>query len=227
MVKYCHNSWEIKDLGPTRRHEVATGYTYPLHDGVETSFVEFVASCAGAFGARIKVGNRLSADVTIAEQYQTHDWYEKSLAEERRRLAGILAWDEARAEREAKKMYRKLRRYYVDRLVEVNEMHCRYKSMLEQVEDWSPPSCDHRNLKVFMIEQLTSSIENDCSHYPHEPPRRYSGAEFKAMRIADIERTIAYKLDRINEETDVAIMRTTWLRLLLDDLADRADATKA
>jgi hypothetical protein len=38
----------------------------------------------------------------------------------------------------------------------------KYDAMLQKVYSWFPPTPDHENLKKFMIDQITSSIDFDC-----------------------------------------------------------------
>ena len=57
--------------------------------------------------------------------------------------------------------------------------------MLSKVYSWFPPTPDHENLKKFMIEQITRSIDFDCDTH------------FAMKRLTDLSK--ANPLDKYNE----------------------------
>lgn len=81
-----------------------------------------------------------------------------------------------------------------------NKLRKCYEKMLSQVIQWNPPSSDHENLKMFMINQLKESIEFDCniSYYKLGRKPRYS--TYKKRKIERISEEISYHECKILED---------------------------
>src|SRR3989338_9624812 len=162
-----------------------TGYTADLNDGKEVTFKEFAMKCAQAFD--VKMRNKISDTDTDADEFHPtgHNLYEKALVE--RHLAEIERWSNARAEREAKKYFdiQALSRKEEGGILKFKRVKRAYLAMLKQVKEWTPPTKDHKKLKIFMAEQLKKSIEADCSYVPHRllPLRRLSGKSYHAQIV--------------------------------------------
>jgi hypothetical protein len=93
--------------------------------------------------------------------------------------------------------------------------------MLAQVEAWEPPTEDHVGLKDFMKEQLTSSIDFDTGYDQEQyRPKRLTGEEFRAQRIAGIARSMSFTTEHLFGEEDRAGERTAWVQDLQQSIAD-------
>jgi hypothetical protein len=89
----------------------------------------------------------------------------------------------------------------------------KYEAMLSKAYNWFPPTPDHENLKKFMIEQITSSIDFDCD-------TKYSMERLTALSKAN-------PLDKYNEALNRAYKDVTYHETeLLKERERNADANK-
>lgn len=99
----------------------------------------------------------------------------------------------------------------------------KYEAMLKQVKDWVPPSSEHVKFKEFMIEQITTSIEFDCSrdYYENNIPARKSGQEWMMDQVEKIQRRIAFHRDTHRKEVERTNSRNKWIADLRASLASK------
>lgn len=82
--------------------------------------------------------------------------------------------------------------------------------MLAEAEGWKPPTDEHRELKKFMTEQLTSSIKNDC--WDADEPAAVVASDYRDQRLAEAQRSVEYHSREYDAEVFRAIGRSEWLR---------------
>ncbi len=65
--------------------------------------------------------------------------------------------------------------YVIERIADCKEtidkmkkLQTAYNKKIEEAQDWNPPTPEHEGLKKFMIQQLTDSMQFDCSYYYYE-----------------------------------------------------------
>lgn len=186
-----------------------TGYTADL-EGV--TFPKFALSCARAFGALVTMRDEPSG-VPIPDRIEPSSYSCDRLAGSFGVLIGIKSWSDAFAEKEAKTVHAQALERRTARMNETDATRKRYEAMIRCVEDWKPPTPDHVGLKDFMLEQLTKSIEWDCSGGFSEPTAR-SGQDHKHHCLCAILKNIAYQAKNYREELERARGRTEWVRQL-------------
>lgn len=193
-----------------------TGYTADLYEGKDVSFEQFALTAARGMGAAIM--QRDDAPGPIADEYEPSDYYKKSLAKSLTKVAEFRnrthdQWVVAeKAERD------EMTAHVNGAIKTAGERRVRYELMLAQVEAWVPPTPEHENFKKFMTEQLTSSIDFDCStSYLKTPPVK-SPEVFKAEQIAKAEKDAARDAEEWEKEQERTASRNKWVRDLRESL---------
>lgn len=193
-----------------------TGYTSELYDGKDQTFPEFALNCARAFGALVEL--RDSPTAAIPDEFEPSNYHSKAVSEAKEMRAWLAKattaectaaavaaadeWDEQRKAERAKR----------------DALEARYRAMLAEVEAWEPPTPDHVGLAAFMQQQLNESIKFDCGTYTYPEPTR-DGEQWRAERLAKVERDITYHSEEFAKEQDRAASRTLWIRELRASLA--------
>jgi hypothetical protein len=164
--------------------------------------------CARAFGALIMMRDD-PWDAPVPEEFKPSDYNAKKLAEIADELGVIEAMTDEEATALFEKEHAELIAKYESWDRDKDEKRARYESMMEKVRAWTPPSADHAPLKSFMIEQLTTSINFDCTHY-----ERTEKVPTKAGRIAKLKKDLEYHTKEDREERERVSGRNAWLKAL-------------
>lgn len=148
-----------------------TGYTAAVQDGKITTLQQFALQCARAFGALIYMRDD-NMDAPIPEILPRGGEYRRErVLEDLARLAELERLSPIEAQRRCQAHnLREIQAWadYCDR----NGIHAaRYKTMIAQVEAWSPPTPDHVHLQTFMLDQLRISLQDCRSDYITYPQR--------------------------------------------------------
>jgi len=104
----------------------------------------------------------LSEGVQLTEEVSSY--HEESLAEAQKEYLRLRKMRQSARLRFSAVQFAATLKNGVESARENQEQHLRYSTMLGKVASWEPPTPDHAGLKTFMVEQLTESIEFDCSH---------------------------------------------------------------
>ena len=134
-----------------------TGYTADIYEGRDVSFSDFALKCARAFGACIEQRDDDPNDKPKLINKDSKDNYHVNALEEANKWKKPTKtdFDDYVKEQTA---------YYNKKIDRSNKLKIRYQKMLDKANAWTPPTSEHEGLKKFMIEQLNSSIEFDCSN---------------------------------------------------------------
>ena len=116
-------------------------------------FEEFVMGCARSMGACISMRDE-SSDTKIPQKFEPGDYDKKELEKSKLRLKELEKMSFLAADNLAKEEYKKAVVYNEKQIRTNNELAKKYKSILEQVKAWQPPSLGHNEFKNFMISQL-------------------------------------------------------------------------
>ncbi len=190
-----------------------TGYVSDLYIGKkEVSFRDFVMGCARAFF--------YDAPEEIPEEFAPSLYHIQRVEELRLKLAGVEAWGEQTATKEAELDYLRQLSVLREDALKVSVRKDRYQVMLDEVREWQPPTAEHEPLKRFMIKQLESSIASDCK-IDLVIKRRLSGVEYKQRLLKTVRQDIAYHLKKHQEEVEIAQQRTNYVRDLRKSLASK------
>lgn len=202
-----------------------TGYTAKIKDGI--TFNQFAMDCARAFGACVMLRDEPGGGEAIPDKFEPSDYHIKRLAEakaalaaheeltqEQRKKAAAKEWDDAETKRF----------YYLD---EAQELRAKYKAMLRNVEAWNPPSPEHQEMKSFMREQISQSIDFDCNEeYYSKPTPRLTAEAWYAAKRAELVRTVNYHETEHAKEVERAESRTCWIQQLRESLKATTEAAQ-
>jgi hypothetical protein len=192
-----------------------TGYTAAIKDGI--TFEKFALDCARAFGALVTMRDD-PWDAPIPDRIEPSDYHQKKLEETHSEIDRVSAMSLAELADTAVADFRNELQTYQDYIAKEADLLVKYESMLEKVQEWTPPTSEHTGLKDFMLEQITSSIEFDCgSSYWYEQIaklREQTPEEWKESRLAKLHKDLAYHEDEHRKEIERASQRTAWIRAL-------------
>lgn len=197
---------------------MATGYTSKIKDGI--SFKEFLLNCAKAFGACITMRDD-PMDAPIPDEFQISDYHIKRLAEIQSEFESInlITIDEAVIK--AKEEYEQKKKYNEQQIKESNELRLKYNDILIKVKNWRPPTSDHFELKNFMIQQITSSIDFDCgTTYYEKPIELLTGEQWLSNKKQSLLNDIEYHTKEHQKEIDRVMQRNQWIKQLRDSIKE-------
>jgi hypothetical protein len=194
-----------------------TGYTASIKDGI--TFEEFALDCARAFGACVTMRDDPMSK-PIPDSFEPSDYHTKALAQEKSNLTRLNSMTIAEAEVVAKAEYDREIKRIKKSLRESKDLMAKYSNMLRQVEAWQPPTSEHFEMKKFMMEQITSSMEHDdmTEYYTEHPPKLLNGEEWLKETIATTTRSIQYHKDEHTKEVERAKSRSGWVKALRNSL---------
>jgi hypothetical protein len=137
-----------------------TGYTANIEN--DMTFEDYVLGCARAFGATMhQRDDNMNDKPKLRNIESSHhiDALSRAKAEVAKleAMRGVndrTAFGKKVIEEEAAS-----NQEYFNKKVSLRN---KYEAMLQKAYNWFPPTPDHENLKKFMIEQITQSIDFDC-----------------------------------------------------------------
>ena len=205
---------------------MATGYTREIAKGI--SFEKFALICARGMGACITMRDD-DMDTPIPQKFEPSDYHLKEMEKVVDQLCGIdtshmsgrKGIDYNKYWTQSRRASRKSAKYAKEQLAKQQALKAKYEEMLAKVNAWVPPSPDHENLKKFMIEQITSSIDWDCnpSYYLrqiNEKPQ--SGKQYYTALLDTMVGDLRYHREQYRDEVKRAEDRTRWVQQLRDSL---------
>jgi hypothetical protein len=198
-----------------------TGYTADVQSGKMTTLKEYAIRCARAFGALI----HMKEDALDAEirEVKPDTYYLKRAEKNEKRLKEF----KSMTEKQQRKMYANEvsksaagnRSRMKEIIIEIN----RYKSMLEKVKEFVPPTPDHMKFKKFMIEQLESSIASDDMTKYYKESMKTPVASFERWRdatILDLTESMKRDYEYWEKEKKSVEERNKWIRQLKEALEE-------
>lgn len=194
-----------------------TGYTSRIKDGY--TFSEFAMDCARAFGACVELRDECGGGEAIPEKFEPSDYHAKRIVEAEADLAEICDMDAKEASIRSNIEWENDEAARLKRLAEMRQQRDLYEAMADRVRTWVPPTEDHVELKEFMLDQIKRSIDFDCGlddYYQQKP--RLSGTQWRANRITELKRDIAYHTEAHRKDVERAAERTKWVRALRSSL---------
>jgi len=192
-----------------------TGYTCRVQNGEITNLRDFALVCARAFGALIEMRDD-PQDVPIPERLEPSDYHKKNLEKEQAKLVWLSGLTAEQMEQEAQLHYEKEVEEYREYLKEIALWRSRYEKIKTQVRDWQVPE-ELSRLKEFMLEQLSISIDGDCS-LRLEEKKRMTGNEWYSKMLEKIDWSIGYHTKYHAEEIERTDERNNWLSTLFASL---------
>lgn len=184
-----------------------TALTYDIYRGKKVKFRDFVIKCAGFEPIVGKRGE------TIPDEFYPDNTHLQEVEAAKSILAEAESWTDEKAEKEAKRDFDKNISSFKGACKRIEKIRQAYLAMLNQVENWVPPTQDHQEMKNTMVNQLTESIKFDCSRSPIKP-KRLSGEQYRVQLINWARQEIAYKNKCHAEEMALVTKKNDWLRSL-------------
>lgn len=196
-----------------------TGYTDAIKDGI--SFRMFAMNCARAFGACVMLRDESGGGEKIPEAFKPSDYSARRLRETREHIAEIEAMNDAACDKAAAKEWKDESDRREQRIREKTALRLKYEAMLAEAHAWTPPTPDHVELRNFMISQIAQSIDFDCGISQYDkPPPKLSGAEWRAERLAQLYKDIAYYERENAAEIERTNQRNEWISALRESLKE-------
>ncbi|WP_203249765.1 hypothetical protein [Cysteiniphilum marinum] len=137
-----------------------TGYTEVL-ERQDLGLKDFVLRCARACGVSISLRGK-PLDDGMPEKIEMDSFYPDSLATNRLALENLERMTLEEAKLLAQKEYEQQEQDYLEDLERRTILKSRCNKLLEQTEQWEPPTKKHVDLKKYVIEQLQTTLKYDC-----------------------------------------------------------------
>jgi hypothetical protein len=182
---------------------MVTGYTAKLAESGE-SFEAFVIRCAHAFTVH---------DEPIPARWKVDPYHRVELKKAKDGIRRIKRLSEEDCEKEARAWFRKLVEERNASKKKAAAAKGRLEGMKARVSEWTPPTEDHKELKKFMLQQLTSSIEHGDIEYD-EVPEACSGRDWKADTLGDLHRSVEYHEKELGLEAKRVEKLNRWIGAL-------------
>ena len=202
-----------------------SGYTADIEN--DMSFEDYILGCARAFGACMHQRDDSNKDKPKLRGVESSHHIDalscaKAEVAKLEAMAGVndrTAFGKKLIEEEAAS-----NQEYFNKKVSLRN---KYEAMLSKAYNWFPPTPDHENLKKFMIEQITSSIDFDCDT-KHDMERltalskanpldKYKEALNRAYKDVEYHETELYKERERNADAN------KWIAALYDSLGIEYD----
>ena len=204
-----------------------TGYTAIITDKPDTSFEQFALLCSRAFGACIMMrDDNTYAKPTRKKISDSSTHYEESLEEATKQLKWLLRYDHDHMEfiKRTEKEHQRHIELTKERLFEKREKRILYEAMLDKVNEWKPPTDDHKKFKEFMINQITESLNYDCDEYDAADTIKkltceklnYKERHDDALKL--VRRDIEYYRKNVEKLNERMKSRIRWMEELCDSL---------
>ena len=194
-----------------------TGYTAKLMESGE-SFENFVLGCARAFGALVTMRDD-SPDTPIPEEFKPSDYYERSMAEHRTKLAELnrMSTSDRVAYGEIAKADKL--RMLTDWLAKDTAANERLEGMRKEVLAWKPPTFEHHGLKEFMLEQISVSTNSlDYVNREISAAKSKTPLEYWTDAVASEEHGVQWTQKEQAKEIERVAGRNQWVKKLRDSL---------
>ncbi len=197
-----------------------TGYTAELQENTEMPFEEFVWKCARGMGVCIMQRDD-PANAPIVLEEKPSDHHAEGVQEAEKGLAILRGQspDEIKGcwRRDTEKRITDAHKS----IAETAKLRRSYERMLALVEDWTPPTDDHKKFQDFMLEQLRGSIVMDCRNsyarkqidQAPETPEEWAAAR-EVRLLHDIE----YHFQHLAEEQERVSRRNRWKQQLVESI---------
>lgn len=173
-----------------------TGYTEKVQKGEITELKDFALQCARAFGACIM--QRDDDPNELPKLLSTDSYHLNVLQELQKRKTNLSKRSRKRFIQQEKNNTKRYIRENLEMIAEQANDEIRYKNILQQVENWQPPTNDHNELKKFMIQQLEDSIEWDCNNSYNMAALK----EYNALTDEDYNDMYDKRMEEVNKKID-------------------------
>lgn len=193
---------------------MASGYTYKIPDG--QSFRDFILDCSKAFGALIHMRD-MPSDTPIPTEIMPNSYHLNRRDEAFKALTALTEASVEELERLVLAEYTEAVIHREEQLKQSNDAEAAYKSMLDKVKDWNPPTRGHQALKDFMVNQISSSMGYD---YSSPVPVLRTTTEFFNSERQRLTDALLYHTKKYDEESERCKGRNEWLQELFKSIPE-------
>lgn len=199
-----------------------TGYTAAVQSGEITELRDFALRCARGMGALVMMRDE-PMDAPIPERFEPSRYNADRLAEVQAELDAVTTMSREEAATEADKAYHAGCVAFDKRQIEREKQARQYEAMIAKVEAWEPKA---EGIREFMLDQLRQSLDFDCKPVRADSPfsgkpKRQTGEEWRAAKVEELTRSIAYHAKANAEEIARTEDRNRWLNDLRASLVDQ------
>ena len=189
-----------------------TGYTTDIYNGKDISFRDFALNCARAFGACI-----MQRDDPADEKPKIMP-EESYHAEELKKIGKFKKPTKAEFEN-----YIKTKTADCKEIIkQKKKLQTAYNKKIKEAQNWNPPTPEHEELKKFMIEQLTHSMQFDCSydHYESELKElnKMTYDDYFEQKKQSHKWLIKHHTEYLEKDLDNIRKRNKWIQDLYNSL---------
>lgn len=201
-----------------------TGYTAGILDGDIKDFKQFAKLCIRNFGATIHMRD----DPMYAEYVprEPSDYHLKAIKEANKLLSDSqsLSDNEIVSIRRAELLKDKM--YHQEAISKEEKNADKLQEFLKDARAYVPPTEQHKGIKDFMIEQLTSTISFDCNTSYHAEKlvsieKELETLDAKSIRISMLEKAakdLRYHQDEYDKDVKRCQESNEWVMKFLNSL---------
>lgn len=179
-----------------------TGYTANIEDGHITTGKEFLMLCARNFGACVEMRDE-PLSVPIPFEFSPSPYYKRRIEEAEENLSNLLSLTVDDAQAMLDKEYQDNQKRYAEAIERREKIRQKYKTVRDEVEQWEPPTPEHKELKKFALNQIAISGDDGWSFYETEKPKENANEWLQAK--IDYERK---SLERYRKDWQDEVERT-------------------
>ena len=203
-----------------------TGYTAHIEDGEITTGKEFLRLCTRAFGIAIDVKDEPLSTPTPSS-FEPSLFYKESYDRALKKLEEVnkMTFDEAKIQMRAD-YEKRISDYkaYAERETAMNE---KYAKVRKEVEEWIPPTEEHKGLKKFALEQIDMCVTKQeyIDEYLEKSKKEFDGSDEAVQNyINDIvdyyQRDIERSYKSWQEELERTRSKNEWMTKFLESLEE-------
>jgi len=202
-----------------------TGYTYPVSTGELTDFTDYALKCSRAFGVLVRMRDD-SMDAPIPDKLEPSSYHKDMVDELTAKRKELLEYSESQIVQAINTEYDAALERRKKEVEETDQMRVRYMNMLAKAESWVPPTADHEPLKTFMVEQLRSSVNQDCAmSFTFPIPAKDKKPEvWRTEKLNELEKELKYNIQKYEQDLENTAACNKWLKDLRDSLAGYTEA---
>lgn len=194
-------------------------YTQKLYYGKEQSFQEFVLNCSRAMGAFLHMRDHSSeGKPTFKESLFEIYFHKERIQEIEAERDEFLSKTEqelaAQYEEEKLSFYEDLKK----RSKKNKERIARYEKRIAEVNAWKPPTDEHKNLKMFMLDQLNESNDFDTHEIEFYQRQFPLPEEWREKETKRFLKDLDYHMANLQREIKRREGCLNWYNQLLDSL---------
>lgn len=198
-----------------------TGYTCGVKSGEVRDLKDYMLKCARGFGALVHMkDDGLSV---VIKPKEVNSYYLRRLNEVQEKYKNFLEMSDEEIQKEIDENHNRVAKRKVEGLKNLIIEKQRYLEMLDKVQKWNPPTENHKKLKEFAVEQLTCSIDFDCSnavesYYKESTDTSMTVDEYKNIELRSYLENVERCAKRYREELKSVEESNKWVEDLVKSL---------